>query len=266
MNHLFKKLKDKVIRPKKTAEEQISFYKECMTLMVMCIATLGVLFASSCMSARNALEAKDFYKQNFVQVYASLQSMSATVVDLEEMMVTLDEQNKEYKAQLVKFEEREELFDKYEYAIMRGNNRTDITYDQLITLEQLVAESSIKDEDLILALIMTESGGNAGARNSTSTAKGYGQFLDGTAKFTYTQLMGKDNWYPEVALDGDVGLEMTVAYVDYLVDRYNNDLYGALRSYRGKQDISGYVAKMDSFLSTKGKSVNDIAYSLNILN
>lgn len=265
MNHLFKKLKDKVIRPKRTLEEQNKFYKECITMMSMCICTLGVLFMCSHTSYLSAKESTEFYKQNFVQAYTSLQSMSATVVDLEEMMVTLDEQNKEYKAQLLKFEEREELFDKYEYAIMRGNNRTDITYDQLITLEQLVAESSIKDEDLILALIMTESGGNAGARNSTSTAKGYGQFLDGTAKFTYTQLMGKDNWYPEVALDGDVGLEMTVAYVNYLVDRYDNDLYGALRSYRGKQDISGYVAKLDSFLSTKGKSVNDIAYSLNTL-
>ena len=77
----------------------------------------------------------------------------------------------------------EELFDKYEYAIIdKYENRTDITYEQILTLEDLVKEYPINDTDLILSIIMTESRGIETAQNSESTAKGYGQLLNSTAK------------------------------------------------------------------------------------
>lgn len=190
-----------------------------------------------------------------------------TISELVNISNTLDEQNQslvqsnqQYYDELQEYKGRAELYDKYDYALIdKAGNRTDITYDQLETLQTLIENSSINDEDLILSWIMTESNGKENAQNSTSTAKGYGQLLNGTSKFVYTNLMGETEWSPSVALDGDTNLEMMVNYVDYLYKQNNGDLYATIRSYRGKNDISGYVAQIDSYLACKGKSVAQIA-------
>lgn len=192
-----------------------------------------------------------------------------TINELVNISNTLDEQNQslaqsnqQYYEELQQYKNRAELYDKYDYALIdEAGNRTDITYDQLQSLQTLVQNSSINDEDLILSWIMTESGGKENAQNSSSTAKGYGQFLNGTSKFVYTDLMGESGWHPGVALDGSTNMEMMVNYVDYLYKQNNGDLYATIRSYRGKNDISGYVAKIDSYLANKGKSVAQIAKS-----
>ena len=105
---------------------------------------------------------------------------------------------------------------------------------------------------------MTESNGVETAKNETSTAKGYGQFLDGTSRFVYTSLLNKSGWNSSVALDGNTNIEMMVAYIDYLYEKNNGDLYQIMKDYRGKQDISGYVSKIDSYLAKANKSVKDI--------
>lgn len=204
-------------------------------------------------------------KTNYEYLASQYDSFNNTINELTAIAQTLDEENQSlvesnqnYSERLAVFETREELYNKYEYALVDSGERTDITYDQLQTLETLVEESSINDEDLILSWIMTESGGNEKARNTSSTAKGYGQFLDSTSKFVYTKLLNKSNWTSSVALDGDINLEMMVAYIDYLYEVNDGNLYEIIRDYRGKQDISGYVAKIDSYLENAGKSVEEI--------
>ena len=204
-------------------------------------------------------------KTNYEYLASQYDSFNNTINELTAIAQTLDEENQSlvesnqnYSERLAEFETREELYNKYEYALVDSGERTDITYDQLQTLETLVEESSINDEDLILSWIMTESGGNEKARNMSSTAKGYGQFLDSTSKFVYTELLNKSNWTSSVALDGDINLEMMVAYIDYLYEVNDGNLYEIIRDYRGKQDISGYVAKIDSYLENAGKSVEEI--------
>ena len=204
-------------------------------------------------------------KTNYEYLANQYDSFNNTINELTAIAQTLDEENQSlvesnqnYSERLAEFETREELYNKYEYALVDSGERTDITYDQLQTLETLVEDSSINDEDLILSWIMTESGGNEKARNTSSTAKGYGQFLDSTSKFVYTELLNKSNWTSSVALDGDINLEMMVAYIDYLYEVNDGNLYEIIRDYRGKQDISGYVAKIDSYLENAGKSVEEI--------
>ena len=206
---------------------------------------------------------------NYEYLVEKYDSFNNTINELTYVAQELDEQNKQlvesnqtYYDKIVEYEGREELFNKYEYAIISQGERTDITYDQLSTLEDLVDNSSINDEDLILSWIMTESGGKEKARNTSSTAKGYGQFLDGTSKFVYTKLLGKTDWTSSVALDGETNLEMMVAYIDYLYEINDGDLYEVIRDYRGKQDISGYVAKIDTYLENAGKSVEEIQDTL----
>lgn len=201
-------------------------------------------------------------KENFNYLNGQYKSMTNMVDELTSISTELDEQNKAYYEELKVLRERKELYDKYSYAILNdAGERTDITYDQIITLKDLLKESSIDDEDLILAWIMTESNGNEKARNTKSTAKGYGQILDGTSKFIYTNLMNNNSadWHSSITLNGDTNIEMMVTYIDYLYDKNNGDLYDIMRDYRGKRDISGYVSKIDSYLQNADKSVEDIS-------
>lgn len=204
----------------------------------------------------------DSLKKNYNYLNGKYESMSNMVDELTSISTELDEQNKAYYEELKVLRERKELYDKYSYAIINdAGERTDIKYDQIITLKELLKESSIDDEDLILAWIMTESNGNEKAKNTKSSAKGYGQILDGTSKFIYTNLMNNNNadWHSNIALNGDMNIEMMVTYIDYLYDKNNGDLYDIMRDYRGKQDISGYVSKIDSYLENADKSVEDIS-------
>ena len=258
-------------------------YAICMTLF--CIV-MGIMFMQShnTLKAENldlttnflaSMEEKDneikAIQSNYSYLEERLDSFVNTINELTSISETLDQQNKslvesnqQYHEELAEFKQREELYNKYEYALYDGKKRTDITYDQLLTLEDLLEESTVNDEDLILSIVMTESKGVEKARNSSSTAKGYGQFLDGTSKFVYTRLMDKpvSSWNPNIALNGEMNLEMMVHYIDYLYEVNNGNLYEIIRDYRGKQDISGYVAKIDSYLLNVDKSVEQISLEL----
>ena len=99
--------------------------------------------------------------------------------------------------------------------------------------------------------------GKATAQNASSTAKGYGQFLNSTSRFVYTQLMGEKKWSPSVALDGDIGLEMICEYINYLYEKSGKDLTRTITAYRGLYD-PGYVAKINSYLKKSGTSISEL--------
>ena len=211
---------------------------------------------------------KEMEKQEEYCLYLEEKSidLADTVTSTMDINSELDKQNKslvksneEYLEIINEYSEREELHNKYEYALFDDGNRNDITYDHLRTLEDLMADSTIKDEDLILSIIMTESRGTENARNINSTAKGFGQILNGTSKFVYCELMNNDkkDWYPDIALDGDTNIEMVVHYMDYLYERTGNNLLEAIYSYRGLKS-TGYVNKINSYLSAKNKSIQSI--------
>lgn len=182
--------------------------------------------------------------------------------ELSEQNVVLMDQASAYMDAVAEYEQRAELYDKYSYAIVRDNGtRTDITYDNLKTVEKLEEEKGV-DADLILAMVMTESNGKEKAQSNISTAKGYGQFLNGTGKFVYEKLLENEDTYNATkALDGDTNLQMLAAYLEYLEEYYDGDLYAVLRNYRGEggKTLQSYIAKIDSYLDEKGKSVATIA-------
>lgn len=183
---------------------------------------------------------------------------------LSEQNKQLFEQNQAQLKELEMFRDRVELYDKYDYAIIGDDDkRTDITYDQLLLLEDLCNNSVVNDPDLFLAWIMTESRGVETAKNSSSSATGYGQFLTSTSKWVFENLCDFEDqkWSSKVALDGDINMEMMVAYVEHLYTSNNNNLYTAIDSYRGAHS-DGYIAKINSYLATKGKSLDSISNEL----
>ena len=104
---------------------------------------------------------------------------------------------------------------------------------------------------------MTESNGNANARNVSSSAVGLGQFLSGTGRFVYTSLMGNDVYnHQETASDSETNLEMMVYYLEYLDVENNHNIERVISCYRGiespnyKYKINSYLAKNDLSLAT----------------
>lgn len=191
------------------------------------------------------------------------ETLSKSVTSLMKVNEQLETQNKELAEQddilrsaIGEYQEREELYDKYSYAILRSDgSRTDITFDQIKSAEDLAEENEI-DVDLVLSMIMVESSGDEDAKSPISTARGYGQILEGTGKFIYEKLLDRGNYSHQNALDGDINLEMMITYLSYL-DENTSSLYNTIMRYRGEGGsiLKDYVGKIDQYLIKKNKSV-----------
>lgn len=199
--------------------------------------------------------------------YASEQIIALCKItkELDTDNTKLIKDNKRLQKVNKKLLKREELFDKYEaYLWDEEGKRTDITYSELETLEEKLKKSKIQDADFILSVAMTESGGDRNCTSDISTAKGYGQFLDGTSKFVYCDLMGNSDWDSSIAYDGKTNFKMMVEYFDYLLKINNRSMIDALRYYRGKQDIEPYMNRVNYYMkrSDKNKNVQALATKL----
>ena len=246
-------------------------------LFVVSVVSIATLVVDN-YSLRNDLtvasEKYDTLMADNQSLIAENQSLSSTyndavliLSDVSEIAYQLDQQNRTLNDDLndalekiKQYESREELFDSYEWALFRENgSRTDISYNDIITLEELVDEKDLSDDtvDLVLAMAMTESNGNANARNVSSSAVGLGQFLSGTGRFVYTSLMGNDVYnHQETASDSETNLEMMVYYLEYLDVENNHNIERVISCYRGiespnyKYKINSYLAKNDLSLAT----------------
>ena len=246
-------------------------------LFVVSVVSIATLVVDN-YSLRNDLtvasEKYDTLMADNQSLIAENQSLSSTyndavliLSDVSQIAYQLDQQNRTLNDDLndalekiKQYESREELFDSYEWALFRENgSRTDISYNDIVTLEELVDEKDLSDDtvDLVLAMAMTESNGNANARNISSSAVGLGQFLSGTGRFVYTSLMGNDVYnHQETASNSETNLEMMVYYLEYLDVKNNHNIERVISCYRGiespsyKYKINSYLAKNDLSLAT----------------
>lgn len=246
-------------------------------LFVVSVVSIATLVVDN-YSLRNDLtvasEKYDTLMADNQSLIAENQSLSSTyndavliLSDVSKIAYQLDQQNRTLNDDLndalekiKQYESREELFDSYEWALFRENgSRTDIGYNDIVTLEELVDEKDLSDDtvDLVLAMAMTESNGNANARNISSSAVGLGQFLSGTGRFVYTSLMGNNAYnHQETATDSETNLEMMVYYLEYLDLKNNHNIERVISCYRGiespsyKYKINSYLAKNDLSLAT----------------
>ena len=116
------------------------------------------------------------------------------------------------------------------------------------------------DPDLLFGLVMTESAGTEKAKNSTSTARGYGQLLKGTAKSMYENVLGngKGTYNHDMAFDGDTNILLTATYLGYLKNTCNYSLRSTIIGYRGLYD-QAYFNTVDSYIKKSGNSLTQIA-------
>lgn len=191
---------------------------------------------------------------------SNISELKGVVDELDESNAALVKENEKLDKLVAKFETREELFDKYEYAIYnKQGNRTDLTYKQIKTGEQLMKDKGM-DPDLLFGLIMTESACTEKAKNSASTARGYGQLLRGTAKSMYENVLGhgKGTYNHDMAFDGDTNILLTATYLGYLKNTCNYSLRSTIIGYRGLYDPA-YFNTIDSYIKKSGNSLTQIA-------
>lgn len=201
----------------------------------------------------------------------SLNDISEEFKSVSEVSTDLDNENQllleacQSKDDIIsEYEERSELFDKYEFAILDKNgDRTDIKYSDIKMLNELCEEKGLNNNtvDLVLAIVMTESSGDQYAKNTSSTATGFGQFLSGTGSFVYKKLMGNDSYnHSQIATSGTDNLEMMIYYLEYLNNECNGNIGEVINKYRGINDRS-YKYKINEYLSTVGLSLAEIQIS-----
>lgn len=203
-------------------------------------------------------EFSDIYNQTVTL----LEEASSIAYELDLENESLVNQARELQETINSYEEREELFNKYEWAIIRTDNtRTDITYDRITSLEKLAGEKGLSDDsvNLILALAMTESQGTETAANPESSARGLGQMLESTARFTYEDLMknGRGTYNHDMAFDGDINITMMCYYLEHLGIKYKNDLNLVLKEYRGEEDPE-YFKKVNMYLTKAETDLHSI--------
>lgn len=183
----------------------------------------------------------------------NIASMTETIESLNKQLQDVSDINHSYVDELNELRNRAELYDKYSYAIMDGNNRTELTYAEIKLGEELMLEKGY-DPNLMFGTIMVESRANPNAVNPVSQATGYGQFLNSTAEYVWTRLLGNSNYSREIMKDGESNIKMMAAYYEYLYNT-KGSTYEVIKQYSGNSTDEGallYLSKINSFTNKVG--------------
>ena len=213
------------------------------------------------------------YQDDVVTVVNEYNKLYNDFTATTDMNIELAKQNEEFantinsdNSELDDLRHRAELYDKYNYAIINqmdenipdDERRTDITYDQIDTLETLAAENGLSNDAVafVLAIAMNESRGKEDSKNPNSTATGYCGILDFTGKYLYEDIMGnpEGSYSHDMCYNGYINLELALQYVKYLNDMYGGDIQKIENSYRGYYDAA-YDSQLDQNLQRAGKSL-----------
>mgnify|MGYP001572887936 CR=1 FL=1 len=119
----------------------------------------------------------------------------------------------------------------------------------LVTAE---ANTQGVDPSLAIALMMTESGGNAGAINPADPSYGLFQVTPATASWLAGRPISPDD-----LLDPATNARFGIAYLRYQLDRYGGDVASAVNAYRAGTASNtprsqSYVARFFGFLDSLG--------------
>lgn len=197
------------------------------------------------------------------EVVSILTKLAVAANDINEELNTLKEKYNTNAERLKELEEREELYDKYDYALFYDGERTDVTYQRIKNVKEYCKDEGLSDDAVgfVMSLVSTESHGDAKAENSESTAAGLGQMLYETAKYIYEEEMGngEGSYSYDLALNPDTNLQMVTSYVSYLTRQYGDNPIKVLNAYRG-EDSAGYTKAIEAKLQKSDLSL----YTMNL--
>lgn len=220
------------------------------------MAIFAVLFTSLILLAkendklRASLQEKDAI---IADLNYAIDDLSTVVQETDRQLRQVSNVNKSYVDELNTLRNRAELYDKYEYAIIYAGQRTALTYEEITLGEQLMLDKGY-DPDLMFGSIMVESNANPNAVNKDSGATGYGQFLDSTAKWVWTDMLGNSTYYSDIRKDGKANILMMATYYDYLYS-VTGSTFEVVKCYSGNSTDEGtrrYIARVNKFINQVG--------------
>lgn len=248
-----------------------------ITVLAICLTIIAVGYTVKSQRRISVLEAENVRLRNTVftllneqdqieiQYNSTITKLESNIENSNDVIDTLSEEvellisdnrnlAKQYDEVLSEYNKlslREELYDKYEYVVTYGGERTDVTYDQIKFGEELMVEKNY-DPNILFSIIMVESRGKEAAKNKKSSATGYGQFIKGTGKYVYEALLGNGEGtynHPVTAIDGDTNIEMMVTYLDHLFTKTNNNFTKSISIYSGRGSVGTklYISWMNGF-------------------
>lgn len=254
-------------------KEYIALNKKFTTVSVLRFAFITLFIISSLLLINMVFINKELRDEN---IYLHDQNMEMTnQIDMymdtalyfADMSIAMDDTNANLKAiiseqedQLMAYREREELYDKYNWALNdKSGKKTDITYAQIQSLQDYCDDKGYSSDmvDLVLAVAMKESTGNEKAYNASSGATGYCQLLGSTARFVYKELEGHETYTHDDALNGEKNLKMCCDYLQYLYEYHGNDPIKMIDSYRGMHSIE-YINAIDRYLKKNDLSIYNL--------
>ena len=176
--------------------------------------------------------------------------------ELEDMNLTLMTENEDLADRVAVYEEYKIFMFREQYT----SPRTDCSYDLLKFFEEQIKDKDVDCLPFYCSWIMIESTWNNHDLNPRSHANGLPQFLPGTGKNTWYELMGMDEPYDHYSTVCDPynSIPMMVAYVSHLSEIYHGDLYKIIDSYRGLHD-EPYLKRFNYYLSFFDLSIDDLA-------
>ena len=243
---------------------QIRRLRKQLNLQRCIIIVLGIVCIGLSLRMNMLSKQTEQYKQQAVVATEKLNEqnqlvsdLKATIGELNTQLQVVAETNKSYVDELTEFRTRSELYDKYSYAIIDDcGDRTELKYAEIKLGEELMLEKGLEPH-LMFSSIMLESSGNPSNVNRSSGATGYGQFMDATAKWVWTKLMGNNSstYYSDIRKDGETNIRMMAEYYDYLYDLKDGDTFKVIKYYSGNSTDAGaqwYLNKLNYFAGKVG--------------
>ena len=207
------------------------------------------------------------YSAELAELNIQLANKKKEVADLEvlnqELQTQIDDKNKsiiEFNDQLVdNLDLLNSLKTKYSAALNFSPNQ-DFGLDELLFLYNTCKKYNVPIE-IMLAIYEKESGFYSLAKNKTSTATGYGQLIDSTAKSIYENYL-KLGYYDkskhrELCVDKKLNIQLSVRLMKYNIDSYKSN-WKAVERYYGHSDSSlcyNYASDIDKRMRKYGSSL-----------
>ena len=248
------------MRRKKMKLMKLMIYAMMFIIVALCI-TISCLAKENKklqVTVDNHYEILSEKNNEIIQLTLENKELINIIDEIDDQIEEVESINKSYVDELNTLRTRAELFDKYEYAIAYGDDRTDLTYEEIKYGEDLMVAKGLNPH-LMFGTIMVESAGKPDAVNSESGATGYGQFLDSTAEWVWTKLLGNSTYNSNIRKDGIKNIQMMAEYYDFLYAEHGGNTFKVVKQYSGNSTNDGaatYLAKVNSFTSKVGEVIN----------
>lgn len=228
-------------------------------MLTLLITVGGLIYQNKSLQQTVASNKQTMANQSkqIVQLTVENNELCNIIDQIDDQIKEVEEVNKSYVDELNLLRSRSELYDKYEYAITYGGERTELTYAEIEYGEQLMLAKELNPH-LMFGSIMVESNGKSNTVNHSSGATGYGQFLDSTAKWVWTKLLGNKTYTSNLRKDGKANIQMMAEYYDYLYAE-TGSTFKVIKQYSGNSTDAGaamYLDKINSFTRKVGEVIN----------